>query len=146
MTGTLAAVGPDGFGAYRISWQDGVPVYEPTDDLPEGFLVPGFVDIHIHGAFGIDFMSATHAEMLVLGSKLAELGYEKFLPTTVTAPALDIATALENLPDHPMIDSLWGERRTLVRISVPLAGLHRRATYAACRSLERGADWFRSRR
>jgi len=104
MTGTLAAVGPDGFGAYRISWQDGVPVYEPTDDLPEGFLVPGFVDIHIHGAFGIDFMSATHAEMLVLGSKLAELGYEKFLPTTVTAPAQDIATALENLPDHPMIE------------------------------------------
>ena len=37
---------------------------------------------------------------------------------------------------HPMIESLWGERREIVRISVPLTGWRRRATFAACRSLE----------
>jgi len=37
---------------------------------------------------------------------------------------------------HPMIDSLWGERRSIVRVSVPLSGLHRRATFRACRTAE----------
>ena len=39
--------------------------------------------------------------------------------------------------DHPMIDSLWTERRTIVRVSVPLKGLKRRAVYALCTMLER---------
>jgi CelD/BcsL family acetyltransferase involved in cellulose biosynthesis len=49
--------------------------------------------------------------------------------------------------DHPMIDSLWTERRSIVRITVPLAGWKRRTIWALCRALElasarlrRGAD------
>lgn len=38
--------------------------------------------------------------------------------------------------DHPMINSLWAERREIVRISVPLKGKRRRATFATCRMLE----------
>ncbi len=34
-------------------------------------------------------------------------------------------------PDHPMIDSLWRERRTVVRVSMPLPGLVNRLTYHA---------------
>jgi CelD/BcsL family acetyltransferase involved in cellulose biosynthesis len=41
--------------------------------------------------------------------------------------------------DHPMIDSLWAERRAIVRVTVPLQGASRFATYAACRALERAA-------
>lgn len=37
---------------------------------------------------------------------------------------------------HPMIESLWGERREIVRISVPLTGWRRRATFSTCRALE----------
>jgi CelD/BcsL family acetyltransferase involved in cellulose biosynthesis len=40
--------------------------------------------------------------------------------------------------NHPMIDSLWGERRTIVRLSVPLAGLRRRLSFAGWRALEAG--------
>jgi len=39
--------------------------------------------------------------------------------------------------DHPMIDSLWTERRNIVRVSVPLKGARRRAVYALCTGLER---------
>jgi CelD/BcsL family acetyltransferase involved in cellulose biosynthesis len=39
--------------------------------------------------------------------------------------------------DHPMIDSLWTERRAILRVSVPLKGLKRRAVYALCTGLER---------
>jgi CelD/BcsL family acetyltransferase involved in cellulose biosynthesis len=38
--------------------------------------------------------------------------------------------------DHPMIDSLWTERRSIVRVTVPLKGWKRRAVWAACRALE----------
>ena len=38
-----------------------------------------------------------------------------------------------------MIDSLWTERRSIVRVTVPLKGARRRAIYAVCRALERGS-------
>lgn len=49
--------------------------------------------------------------------------------------------AVEN---HPMINSLWGERRGIVRVSVPLAGRWRRAQFAAARALESAAASVRA--
>ena len=48
--------------------------------------------------------------------------------------------------DHPMIDSLWTERRAIVRVSVPLNGFTRRAVYALCTTLERLSAAVRGRR
>ncbi|MEY2928130.1 MAG: hypothetical protein RL367_2607 [Pseudomonadota bacterium] len=50
-------------------------------------------------------------------------------------PAIDWmdSCAVEN---HPMIDSLWAERRRLVQVSVPLSGARRRAVWAVCRTAE----------
>ena len=48
--------------------------------------------------------------------------------------------------DHPMIDSLWTERRNIVHVSVPLSGLKRRAIYALCTGLERLSALVRGRR
>lgn len=41
--------------------------------------------------------------------------------------------AVEN---HPMINSLWGERRAIVQVSVPLSGVRRSAVFRACRAAE----------
>lgn len=38
--------------------------------------------------------------------------------------------------DHPMINSLWAERRTIVRVTVPLAGFRRRSMFHAVRTAE----------
>jgi CelD/BcsL family acetyltransferase involved in cellulose biosynthesis len=38
--------------------------------------------------------------------------------------------------DHPMINSLWADRRPLVRLTVPLAGSWRGAAFRICRSAE----------
>jgi CelD/BcsL family acetyltransferase involved in cellulose biosynthesis len=38
---------------------------------------------------------------------------------------------------HPMIDSLWAERRSIVRVTIPLKGFQRRLTFSAARTLER---------
>lgn len=48
--------------------------------------------------------------------------------------------------DHPMIDSLWGERRGLARVTVPLSGRRRRLTHFAARSLETLSAAARRRR
>jgi CelD/BcsL family acetyltransferase involved in cellulose biosynthesis len=48
--------------------------------------------------------------------------------------------------DHPMINSLWGERRGIVRVTVPLAGLGRRAIFRLCRLLEGASATIRRRR
>jgi CelD/BcsL family acetyltransferase involved in cellulose biosynthesis len=47
------------------------------------------------------------------------------------------------LPDHPMIESLWMERRTVIRLTVPLKGPRRFATFAFCRALEMGSAMLR---
>ena len=49
-------------------------------------------------------------------------------------------------PDHPMINSLWAERRQLVRITVPLTGWRRRLTFSACRMLEKTSARLRELR
>ncbi|MCW4461620.1 GNAT family N-acetyltransferase [Sphingomonas sp. BT-65] len=48
--------------------------------------------------------------------------------------------------DHPMIDSLWGERRAIVRVTLPFAGWRSRALFHAARAVERAADALRARR
>jgi CelD/BcsL family acetyltransferase involved in cellulose biosynthesis len=46
--------------------------------------------------------------------------------------------------NHPMIDSLWSERRSIVRLSVPLAGARRMLAYASCRAIE--GSWAAGKR
>ncbi len=52
-------------------------------DLAGSFLLPGFIDIHIHGARGIDVNSATAEELLELASFLAGNGVTAWVPTLV---------------------------------------------------------------
>ncbi len=48
--------------------------------------------------------------------------------------------------DHPMIDSLWAERRQVVRVTVRLAGLRRFLPFAFARTLETGAARLKAAR
>lgn len=98
MTPRFAALGPEGFGTYGFD-RTTFRLLDRVDSAPDAILVPGFVDVHIHGAFGTDFMSATADDMHRLCSRLEDIGYEAFLPTTVTAPADAVQTALDTLPD-----------------------------------------------
>lgn len=90
-----------------VGWSDGRPVISGLPDPSQARskdivdIFPGFTDLHIHGAFGIDFMSASPEQMIELAEKLSEIGYDTFLPTTITAPFEDVMRAIENLPDHP---------------------------------------------
>lgn len=99
MNGVYTMLGAEGYGSYR--YEDGR--FERVHDTPKGVLTPGFVDIHIHGGYGVDFMSASRADMEYLCKRLAGEGYEAFLPTTITDSAANILNALDALPEDPMI-------------------------------------------
>lgn len=65
------------------------------------YVVPGFIDIHAHGANGFDTMDATSDAIIGMGSFFARHGVTSFLPTTVAASARDIQAAIDNVASMP---------------------------------------------
>ena len=59
-------------------------------------VVPGFIDIHIHGSSGFDVMDATPEALNGLASALPREGTTSFLATTMTQSDEAIAGALRN--------------------------------------------------
>lgn len=59
-------------------------------------VVPGFIDIHIHGSSGFDVMDATPEALNGLASALPSEGTTSFLATTMTQSEDVIAKALHN--------------------------------------------------
>jgi N-acetylglucosamine-6-phosphate deacetylase len=91
----------ESLGVRTVDVSGALPIVgDPAEGPEEGHLVPGFVDLHIHGGFGIDFMTASKAALSELSSRLAAEGYDAWLPTTITASAEDVAKALESLPEN----------------------------------------------
>lgn len=60
-------------------------------------LTAGLLDVHIHGAVGVDVMNASVAEIGRMQRFLAAHGVTKYLPTTLTAPIDFTLRALEVL-------------------------------------------------
>ena len=68
-----------------------------ADELafPENYhLVPGFIDLHVHGADGCDVMDASQDALRAISRALAKEGTTGFLATTMTASSMKIEEAL----------------------------------------------------
>lgn len=69
-------------------------------DLNRLTLFPGFIDVHIHGAAGVDVMEASADDLHRVARFLSRHGVSAWLPTLVPAPDEDYAraaNAVENL-------------------------------------------------
>ncbi len=66
-------------------------------DFPEATLVPGYFDVHIHGAVGHNSMEGTEQAFDAIGKFLSSRGVAAYLPTTVTAPVDMTLRALEGM-------------------------------------------------
>ncbi|MBS1716759.1 MAG: amidohydrolase family protein [Armatimonadetes bacterium] len=95
--------GPEGFRSYSVEWGEGGPIFESTGQIGREYLIPGFVDLHLHGAYGIDTMSATAEQFEALARGLSHAGYEGFLATTATASVASVKEVLNRLPSDPEI-------------------------------------------
>lgn len=67
--------------------------------LPEQLLMPGFIDIHIHGRKGSDVMDGDAQALQLIANALPETGVVGWVGTTVTAPWNDILLALKGVKD-----------------------------------------------
>ena len=82
----------------RIAAVQGTPVDEVTvrADVHIPVLLPGFVDLHVHGGGGADTMDAGTAASTI-ARRHARHGSTAMLATTMTAPLAEIAAALRAL-------------------------------------------------
>jgi N-acetylglucosamine-6-phosphate deacetylase len=61
------------------------------------WLALGAIDQHLHGAFGVDVMSASASQLESLSVRLFEKGVAAFLPTTISASIEATEEALSNV-------------------------------------------------
>ena len=63
-------------------------------DLAGATLLPGFIDVHIHGAVGVDVMDATASDLREVSEYLASQGVTSWVPTFVPASDENYASAI----------------------------------------------------
>lgn len=91
--GKIAEVGP-------------VSQYKQDDDAkvitlsPDYQVIPGAIDIHIHGASNSDAMDATHEALSTMAETLPKEGTTSFLATTMTQSTQAIESALLNAGEY----------------------------------------------
>src|SRR5205085_4799212 len=66
-------------------------------DLSGLTLLPGFIDVHIHGSCGYDVMDATPAQLREIARYLASQGVTGWLPTFVPAADEQYAGAVRSI-------------------------------------------------
>src|SRR5438552_785454 len=67
-------------------WKDGTASQPDDVDARDALLLPGFIDIHIHGGMGRYLMEGTEDALKIVAAHLARHGVTGFLATTITAP------------------------------------------------------------
>ncbi len=81
------------------SASDNQPTADITVDLGGLLLRPGFIDVHIHGAVGVDTMAATAGDLNRVSQFLATRGVTGWLPTLVPAAGDTYANAIKAISD-----------------------------------------------
>lgn len=105
-----------------------------TLDAGGRFISPGFIDIHVHGGGGHDFMDNTVEAFLEIAKTHARFGTTAMYPTTLTGPTEDIVKTLET----------FDEALPLNTDGAQLMGVHLEGPYFAMN--QRGAQdpkWIR---
>lgn len=58
----------------------------PAEDLDGALVIPGLVDIHVHGCAGADFSDGDYAGLVRMARYLARRGVTSFAPASMTLP------------------------------------------------------------
>ncbi|MEM5341836.1 N-acetylglucosamine-6-phosphate deacetylase [Paraburkholderia azotifigens] len=80
----------------RISAIEGGAVDPSTNDAP--YILPGFIDLHVHGGGGADVMEAGNAIEAITRTH-ARFGTTSLLATTMTAPRDELMSVVAGLGD-----------------------------------------------
>jgi N-acetylglucosamine-6-phosphate deacetylase len=75
----------------------GAPPASPDVDLPDAILIPGFVDIHVHGGGGASYLAGDGSETLRAASFHRRHGTTATLASLVTASPAELVSAVRGL-------------------------------------------------
>ncbi len=89
---TIVEIGPGVFPA-----ED-----EPCLDVGGGYVIPGLVDIHTHGAVGHDVCDATPEALKAMSHFFAANGVTSFCPTTLTLCETQLTHIMRNIDETPL--------------------------------------------
>ena len=63
------------------------------------YIIPGLIDIHMHGCVGYDFSSATVQQIRAMGEYLAGFGVTNFCPAVMSLPEEQMAEAASRVEE-----------------------------------------------
>ncbi|TFW15752.1 N-acetylglucosamine-6-phosphate deacetylase [Massilia arenosa] len=93
---------PEGWVHGTISFGERIDAIQGAPGDPDGngddYIIPGFIDLHVHGGGGKDIMEAGDAPHVIAASH-ARHGTTSMLATTMTAPPHEIVAALKAIGD-----------------------------------------------
>ncbi len=87
-------------------------------------VVPGFVDVHIHGAGGHDVMEATAPALDRIAATVARHGTTSLVATTVTAPIDETCRSLEGIARYIRSHEQLKETEENGRLAAEFVGIH----------------------
>ncbi|HBT17206.1 MAG TPA: hypothetical protein DEB05_09660 [Firmicutes bacterium] len=85
---------------FGLKGQITLPEDAEVIDVNQAYISPGFIDLHIHGSWGGDVMSASGDDLLKMATGLVKCGVTSFLPTTLSGSLTElrkIATCVEEI-------------------------------------------------
>jgi N-acetylglucosamine-6-phosphate deacetylase len=87
-------------------------------------VVPGFVDVHIHGAGGHDVMEGTTLALDRIAATVARHGTTSLVATTVTASIEDTCHSLEGIAHYIRSQAQLHEIQEDARLAAEFVGIH----------------------
>lgn len=88
---------------------EGKPKEKDFIDCKGKILMPGFIDVHVHGSAGIDFMDASAEDLKTIADSLYKEGVTTFLATTLTSDEESLSKVCKNVKEASKVNpSLYG--------------------------------------
>ncbi|WP_342432972.1 N-acetylglucosamine-6-phosphate deacetylase [Neobacillus sp. FSL H8-0543] len=114
-------------------------------EIPLGHtVVPGFIDVHIHGAAGADTMDGSTEALTTMATALPAEGTTSFLPTTITQKYENIDQALRNAADYQQNHNDSGKAEVLgVHLEGPFINPKRKGAQPLEHIIDPSIDLFK---
>jgi N-acetylglucosamine-6-phosphate deacetylase len=102
----------------------GVPTRTPDRELGAATVVPGFVDIHVHGGGGANFSTASHAETATAAAFHRRHGTTTLVASLVTASPVELLRQVEELTHDVRAGVIAGIHLEGPWLSIARCGAH----------------------